>query len=150
MTPAPEAPLPLLVVEDDIATLEYIEFLLTSAGYTVRGAANGAAALRLSSQERFGVVLVDRRLPDMDGLDVVRALVSQHGSQVALIMMTADRDPTLQERALAAGVRSFLPKPFLPDDLLALLPAPPQPPREHAACGRDWTKVSPEYSLRSN
>ncbi len=117
----------ILIIDDDTATLEFLELLLSMSGYHVRTAATGEAGLRHAAREPFAAVLLDRRLPDFDGVALCARLRDHLGPDVPIIMLTADHEPTVEVAAHAAGVTSFLRKPFEPPVLLnrltELLPA---------------------------
>lgn len=111
----------ILVVEDDDDTREFFAFLLTDAGYHVIEAASGTAALAQLANRSIDAALLDRRLPDMDGIDICRHIRSQLGAALPIIMVTADRDPQLEAAVRMAGANDFLYKPVLPEMLLARL-----------------------------
>ncbi len=114
----------VLVIEDDEDTREFVEDLLSMAGYMVLGAASGKAALAQVAAHPIDVILLDRRLPDADGIELCRRLRGQVDSAVPIILVTADRSPGLEAAARDAGATDFLPKPYLPADLLGRLPSP--------------------------
>lgn len=85
--------MPVLVIEDDVATLDFLCDLLGEEGYSVVAAAEGATGLEVlrTSQNRL-IVVVDHRLPDMLGMDILRVVAtSPHLRQThAYVMVTAD------------------------------------------------------------
>src|ERR671916_3272888 len=108
----------MLVVEDDLDTREFYEDMLIAEGYQVLAASTGEQALaQVAAQPVQGIVL-DRRLPDVDGIQLCRLFRQHLGAQVPIIMVTADRDPELEATARAAGITTFLLKPFDPTELL--------------------------------
>jgi two-component system response regulator MprA len=117
MTPPP-VPARILVVEDDAATSEFFVDLLSMAGYATHVAASGQAALAVLRAHPVNVVLLDRWLPDMDGLAVCRAIRAAIDATVPIILLTAERSPGLEVAAQDAGITTYLLKPFLPDVLL--------------------------------
>ncbi len=118
MTPTPREATRILVVEDDLDTREFYEYLLTAEDYRVLSASTGQEALaHVAAQSVQGVVL-DRRLPDVDGVNLCRLLRQRVEPHVPIIFVTADREPTLEAAARAAGITDFLLKPFHPVDLL--------------------------------
>ena len=123
--PQPHAALTILVIEDDADTREYMEDLLTMEGYTVLTAASGRAALEQAAAQLVNGVVLDRRLPDTDGVTLCRRLRDFVDSTVPIIVVTADHDPSLETAARAAGATSFVRKPFQPSDLLQQLPHHP-------------------------
>jgi DNA-binding response OmpR family regulator len=124
LPPVP-VPVTILIVEDDPATSEFFADLLDFAGYQTQVAASGTAALAAFPQQPIHLVLLDRRLPDMDGLDVGRALRASSTATVPIILVTADHDPDVGARAQDAGITVYLPKPVdaqvLLDRIAALL-----------------------------
>ena len=117
LPPVP-VPVTILIVEDDPATSEFFADLLDFAGYHAQVAASGTAALAAFPQEPIHLVLLDRRLPDMDGLDVCRTLRHSGAATVPIILLTADHSPDLGARAQDAGITAYLPKPVDPQVLL--------------------------------
>ncbi len=108
----------LLVVEDDPDTLEFYETLLMDEGYRVLAASTGQAALEHITTHAVRGIVLDRRLPDFDGVNLCRLLRQHVDSNVPIILVTADRDLALEAAARAAGITEFLFKPFHPPDLL--------------------------------
>ena len=122
MSPTPPQPTRILVVEDDRDTREFYEDLLTADGYAVLGASTGQAALAHLAAQAVQAIVLDRRLPDRDGVQLCRLLRDHLDAQVPIIFVTADHEPGLEATARAAGISDVLLKPFDPLDLLALLP----------------------------
>ncbi len=108
----------LLVVEDDLDTLEFYEILLVDQGYRVLPANTGKVALEHVAVQTVQGIVLDRRLPDFDGINLCRLIRQRVDSSVPIIFVTADRDPVLEGTARAAGITEFLFKPFHPPDLL--------------------------------
>jgi DNA-binding response OmpR family regulator len=107
----------ILVVEDDEAIASGLVRVLDSQGYAVRRVHHGRAALSSVSDED-GLVVLDLGLPDMDGLDVCRALRAAR-PDLAILILTA-RDQELDVVAgLDAGADDYLVKPFRLSELLA-------------------------------
>lgn len=106
------------MVEDEAATSELLVDLLRLEGYTTRMAACGGAALAALAEHPVSVVVLDRRLPDMDGLAVWRQICPPIDATVPIILLTADDNADLEAAARDAGVTEHLPQPFVPDVLL--------------------------------
>jgi DNA-binding response OmpR family regulator len=68
------SPRSVLCVEDDRDTREFLIFLLTQAGYTVRAVGRGDAALTLAVSQKFDLYMIDNGLPDMTGIELCRQL----------------------------------------------------------------------------
>lgn len=113
----------LLVIEDDPATREFFAELLTYAGYHVRTAGSGREGITMLAQYPAAMLVLDRRLPDMDGIDVCREIRATLDATIPIILVSGDYSPELQAAAKAAGVTTYLPKPFLPDVLLECIVA---------------------------
>jgi DNA-binding NarL/FixJ family response regulator len=109
------------VADDQALVRSGFVVLLRSAGIEVVGeAANGIEAVELVRLERPDVVLMDIRMPEMDGLEATRRITSDDATAATrvLILTTFDLDEYVFE-ALRAGASGFLLKDTLPDDLLA-------------------------------
>ncbi len=112
---------PILVVEDDADTREFVVMLLNIAGYQTLEAASGTAALTAIAGQRVQAILLDLRLPDLDGLAVCRHIRANGHPDLPVLLMTADQTPDVERRARDAGVTAFLSKPFAPEALLEKL-----------------------------
>lgn len=110
---------PILVVDDDETILSTIEFLLVDAGYPVIVASNGKEALACAKQHPPCLILLDMKMPIMDGWAFVIAYREQPESHAPIIMMTAAHEPAGRADAIAAD--AYITKPFNIDQLLALV-----------------------------
>ncbi len=113
------APGPILVVDDDEAIRSLVELALDSEGYEVSTAPNGAAALEVIGHEQPDLILLDMRMPVMDGWAFSRAYRSRPGPHAPIVVITAARDAS--ERAAEVYADGFLNKPFDLDELLHLV-----------------------------
>jgi two-component system response regulator MprA len=112
----------VLVVDDDPGVLDSLERALRIEGYTVDAVPAGFEALDRQRSEPADAVVLDLRLPDLDGLEVCRRLRAD-GDRTAVLMLTA-RDAVGERVAgLDAGADDYLVKPFALDELLARLRA---------------------------
>ncbi len=105
----------VLVVDDDTSILDTVSAILTSEGYDVVSAASGEEALEAIARERPLVILLDMRMPVMDGWAVARALRGQ-GIAVPIVVMTAAE--SAKRWADEVGAEGYLAKPFGLDELL--------------------------------
>ncbi len=106
----------VLVVDDDTSILDTITAILSQEGYGVVGAASGEEALALLRTWHPTLVLLDMRMPVMDGWTVAR-LMRENGMRVPIVVMTAAENA--RRWADEIGAEAHLAKPFGLDDLLA-------------------------------
>ncbi|MBC7952544.1 MAG: response regulator [Rhodospirillaceae bacterium] len=128
--------LEILLAEDNAVGRKVIETVLTRKGHRVTCAADGRQALEQASAKLFDVVLMDMRMPVMDGLEATRAirqLAVPHGN-VPIVALTANEFDDEAEACFAAGMNEFLSKSGNLDHLASVLVrlgkrgAPPPPP----------------------
>ena len=108
----------VLVVDDDISILDTVTAILSQEGYTVTGASSGEESLALLHTWHPTLVLLDMRMPVMDGWTVAR-LMRENGIQVPIVVMTAAENA--RRWADEIGADAHLAKPFALDDLLAIV-----------------------------
>src|SRR5882672_10316557 len=102
----------VLVVEDEPKIAQVVRDYLEHAGFKTVAAGNGKAALQAVSRDRPDLVILDLRLPDMDGLDVTRLL--RKDSTVPIIMLTARDEESDKLIGLELGADDYVTKPFSP------------------------------------
>jgi DNA-binding NarL/FixJ family response regulator len=114
-------PLRVLVVDDQELVRAGFCVILETAGFTVAGeAADGAKAVEIAARERPDVVLMDVRMPVMDGLEATRQITASPGAPKVVILTTFDLDDYVYE-ALRAGASGFLLKDAPRGDLIAAI-----------------------------
>jgi CheY-like chemotaxis protein len=114
--------LPVLIVEDDRSNSFVVGKMLQSLGYRVEFAANGVEAVEAFAPGKYLAILMDLRMPVMDGFEAVAILRSREsGSRVPIIALSANVMPGSREIYLTAGMDDFLPKPFKKEELAAKL-----------------------------
>ena len=112
----------LLVVEDDEFTRKLIGRMLDPLHYKTSYAVDSAEAMSVLRDIRPDLVLMDIRLPGLDGLALTRRLkAASHLMAIPVIMMTGDARRETVIRSMAAGAEAFIVKPFDRDSLLAKL-----------------------------
>ena len=104
-------PYPLYVVDDDDAIRRSLSFLLKTSGFAVQVFEGGLPFLKAAATLPQGCVLLDVRMPDMDGLEVQRELRAR-GIMLPVIIMTGHGDITSAVQAMKSGAVDFLEKPF--------------------------------------
>jgi DNA-binding response OmpR family regulator len=112
----------VLVVEDAARLLEILTRRLRQEGYGVDGAATGEAAVRLAAAVPYDAIVLDIRLPDVDGFEVCRR-VRAAGSWSSILMLTARDAVDDRVRALDIGADDYLTKPFEFPELFARIRA---------------------------
>src|SRR5580704_16404509 len=116
--PGPDPPMKLLVVEDEARIAAFLEKGLTAHGYAVEWARNGAEALRLGAGPDIALVILDLKLPDLDGLEVLAGL-RERGTAVPVVILSARGGVDDRVRGLELGADDYLAKPFAFEELLA-------------------------------
>jgi len=111
----------VLVVDDDVKTVDLVKLYLMRDGYHVLTAYDGIEALRLARESRPDLVVLDLMLPDIDGLEVCRIL--RHESDVPIIMLTARSTDQDKLTGLGLGADDYVTKPFSPEELAARVQA---------------------------
>ena len=101
----------ILLVEDDLDTADYIAKGLREAGYTVEHVGDGRDGLYLASSSSFDAVIMDRMLPGMDGLSVIKALRAA-GVETPILILSALAQLDEKVTGLRAGGDDYLTKPF--------------------------------------
>jgi two-component system response regulator FixJ len=111
---------PIYIVDDDAAVRRSTKFILDNARWPARCYANGDAFLKEARKLPPGCVLLDIRMPGLDGL-AVHQLIKRMGLTFPVIVITGHGDVALAVRAMKEGAVDFLEKPFRREDLLAAL-----------------------------
>lgn len=111
----------VLVVEDDPALLDALEYSLAREGYTVYTATDGPSALEAACRESPDAIVLDIMLPGMDGFEVCRILRQE--SSVPILMLTARGEEIDRVVGLEVGADDYLTKPFSMRELLARVKA---------------------------
>ncbi|MBR0474275.1 MAG: response regulator [Erysipelotrichaceae bacterium] len=109
--------LTVLIVDDDPIACQHAQLVLEKAGISSEMANSGKQAiemvkLRHARMEPYNLILVDWKMPEMDGVETTRQIRAEIGNESAIIILTAYRWDDVLEEALKAGVDSFLPKPL--------------------------------------
>jgi FixJ family two-component response regulator len=112
----------ILVIDDDPATMDGTGRLLQAEGLEVIWAATGAQAIRLAKDAHADIVLIDLRLPDMSGLDVLKRLRIVTPSTVC-VMLSGFGDMDMSIEAMRHGAVDWLHKPLIGDDLITAVRA---------------------------
>ena len=107
----------ILVADDEEGIRESLSLILEDE-YDLTFAENGEETLAKLAKEQFALVLLDIKMPKLDGLEVLRKLQSS-GSKVPVLILTAYQSVELAKEAIKLGARDYLPKPFERDQILS-------------------------------
>jgi len=108
----------VLIVDDDPFICDAVQLILTGAGYTVRSANSGASAIETVPTLMPDLILLDVRMPGINGLETLTAL-RRAGVVVPILMMTADNSPATLQDVMSLGGSGYVQKPFDADGLVA-------------------------------
>ena len=112
----------VLLVEDDPRILSFLQRGLQAEGYSVEVARDGQKALDLARREDFALIILDRMLPAVEGLEVC-ARLREEGKRSLIMMLTAKDELQNKIDGLKRGADDYMTKPFALDELLARLEA---------------------------
>jgi DNA-binding response OmpR family regulator len=110
----------ILIVEDDVVFCKLLTRFLTKNNFEVMDAQNGKDALELVNLNFFELAILDYRLPDMTGIEILKKVKEKNpSSRVLLITRYGDQDVAV--KALDSGADAFISKPINPDELLQVI-----------------------------
>ena len=110
----------IVIAEDEQMIRELIRFSLEKANYTVLAASNGREALDLILENDPDLIILDIRMPEMDGYEVMRALKGDSATQtIPVIFLTAKTQDADVLQGLDMGAVEYIKKPFSPRELVA-------------------------------
>lgn len=119
----------ILMVEDDPGLCEAVSFQLEQKGVTVDVCHDGEDGLHWARQQAYDLILLDRMLPGLDGLSVLRSL-RQEGIVTPVVLVTALGEVSQRVEGLDAGADDYLVKPFAAEELMARIRAMCRRPRQ--------------------
>ncbi|SNR95269.1 Response regulator receiver domain-containing protein [Belliella buryatensis] len=110
----------ILIVEDDVVFCRLLTKFLSRNNFEVMDAQNGRDAFELMEMNEFKLAILDYRLPDMTGLEILEKLKSKSpGSKIILITRYGDQD--IANQAIEKGADAFISKPINPNELLEVI-----------------------------
>ncbi len=118
MTEAPKRK--ILIVDDEITVCKSIRQALLHPDYEIDMALSGEEALKKDEEKRYEVIIADLMMPGLSGLDLLKALKAK-GTQAKVVMVTGYPTMKTTVQAMQIGAFDYLPKPFLPAELRALV-----------------------------
>lgn len=112
----------ILTVDDSASLRVAIRIALSSAGYEVDEAVDGADGLKRASATSFDLIITDLNMPVMDGLTMIESMRKlPQLAGVPIIFLTTESDAGMKQRAKAAGATGWITKPFQPDSLVKIV-----------------------------
>lgn len=104
----------ILIVDDEPMNIRIAEHILHwDEAYEVCSAQSGEQTLEILEKEKPDMILLDVRMPGMDGFETMERI--QNKMDIPVILVSADRDAEVEERAREAGARGYLVKPLVPE-----------------------------------
>ncbi len=110
----------ILIVEDDVVFCKLLDRFLTGKSFRTQDAQTASGAMKLIDTTSFDFAVIDYRLPDQSGIEVLKHLQSVQ-PETKVIMMSRFDDVELMEELNALGVQTFIKKPIKPQELLATI-----------------------------
>jgi two-component system chemotaxis response regulator CheY len=111
----------ILTVDDSASIRMTTKITLTGAGYSVTEAVDGRDGLAKAMAGNFDLIVTDLNMPNMNGLDMIRALrQSPAHTGVPIIFLTTESDAEMKTQAKAAGATGWITKPFDPEQLVKI------------------------------
>lgn len=110
----------ILVMEDDLTVAKGLEMVLTEEGYDVYLAGTGSLALEAFHQKRYDLLVADLRLPDIDGMEVIKKVKAEK-PDTEVVVITGYGTAATAVEAMKLGAHDFLPKPFTEEQIKAAI-----------------------------
>ncbi len=107
----------ILVVDDEDIVRTSCSRTLTPGGFEVRLAKNGLEGIKMMGEEKFDIVLTDLKMPDMDGIEVLRR-IKETWPDVEVIIITGYQTVDTAVKSIKLGAFDYIEKPFTPDALM--------------------------------
>lgn len=112
----------ILVVDDSTTMRQMICFTVTSGNHTVEEAQNGVEGLKLAINNQFDLVISDINMPEMNGIEMVKAMRALPTyKSTPILMLTTESQVEEKQKGREAGATGWIVKPFNPESLLDIL-----------------------------
>ena len=112
-------PASILVIEDNEDNIRLVDYVLRAHGYAPMLATDGAEGVRLAVKHRPDLILLDIRMPRMDGYEVAKRLMGEGLTETKVVAVTASAMVGDRERIAAAGFDGYIAKPIEPETFIA-------------------------------
>jgi len=136
------------IIDDDQAMRSALEGLFETVGLSTRTYAAARDFLATSLADKPGCIVVDIRLPDMNGLDFQAQLI-RIGVRVPVVMITGFGDIPMSVRAMKSGAVDFLPKPFRDQDMLDAVMAAIECDRQRRSTDAEFSRIQQRFETLS-
>lgn len=103
----------ILIIDDDVTSLDIVDFLFEKKGFDVTRSTDGFQALKEIGEQPFDIILIDLMMPEMNGQECIRE-IRKRGVGAPIVAFTASDDPDLHQEALDSGCQIVLTKPCRP------------------------------------
>ena len=112
----------ILIVDDSESIRELVALTLESSGYHVEKGVDGNDALRFLDGRDIALIITDLNMPNVDGIQLIRAIRSQQEyAMVPILMLTTESQTQKKEEAKAAGATGWIVKPFVQEKLIEVV-----------------------------
>ncbi|TCP41896.1 response regulator [Rhodovulum marinum] len=112
----------VLAIDDSLTIREMVREVLSSAGFTVTTANDGADGVSVFEQDQYDAVITDINMPRMDGFGVIEHIRGGAvNTRVPILVLTTESGPALKERARKAGATGWIVKPFEDEGLINVI-----------------------------
>lgn len=110
----------ILIIDDEDIVRISCKRTLMPEGFEVKTAQNGIEGLKMIEEERFDIVLTDLKMPDIDGIEVLR-LIKQRWAETVVIIITGYQTVDSAVTAIKLGAYDYIEKPFTPDGIVSVV-----------------------------
>lgn len=112
----------LLFVDDSASMRQVVGMAIKAAGYEVTTAVDGVDGLNQLKQQRFDAIITDLNMPNMNGIELIKAAKQERNNRFApIVMLTTESSEEFKQQGKAAGAKAWVVKPFKPEQLLAVI-----------------------------
>ena len=110
----------ILVVDDEAGIRLQLTAILIEEGYSAEAADSGDEAIEILRNHHFDLVITDLRMPGIDGMELLRQVKEDYPNTI-VVMITAQGSERIAVEAIKVGAYDYIPKPFLPEEMLAVI-----------------------------
>ena len=110
----------ILIIDDEDIVRISCKRTLMPEGFEVKTAQNGVEGLKMIEEEKFDIVLTDLKMPDIDGIEVLR-LIKQRWAETVVIIITGYQTVNSAVKAIKLGAYDYIEKPFSPDGIVSVV-----------------------------